>query len=76
MIIDPAIPKLLNKIRDSKYYTVEVTPMDNLVIPYNIGFKARVNDGQLFFDVLAFDENEAYEKVFNYLNNIDNPKDS
>lgn len=71
MKILPEIPKLLRKIKDSQMFWVEL-PID-LKIKYirNIPFTIAIGPGVLLAYVLAYDQNEAYEKVYDYLNSVD-----
>ena len=71
MKILPEIPKLLRRIKDSQMFWVEL-PID-LKIKYirNIPFTIAIGPGVLLASVLAYDQNEAYEKVYDYLNSVD-----
>ena len=71
MKILPEIPKLLHKIKNSQMFWVEL-PID-LKIKYirNIPFTIAIGPGVLLASVLAYSQDEAYEKVYDYLNSVD-----
>ena len=71
MNILPEIPKLLHRIKNSQMFWVEL-PID-LKIKYlkHIPFTIAIGPGILLASVLAYDQDEAYEKVYDYLNSVD-----
>jgi len=71
MNILPEVKKTIDNIKNSSYFCVNL-PM-TIPIKYlkRIPFPISINDDELLAYVLALNENEAYEKVYSYLNSID-----
>lgn len=71
MKILPEVKQLLDRIKNSQMFWVEL-PID-LKIKYlkRIPFTIAIGPGILLASVLAYDQDEAYEKVYDYLNSVD-----
>ena len=68
---DNNVISILDRIKNSKFYEVDVSFAQPYKLPKNIPFEVLVNDGEAKFKVLAANEDEAHIKVFEYLNSID-----
>lgn len=71
MNILPEVKKAIDNIKNSNYFWVDL-PM-SIPVKYlkQIPFPVAIGDNVLLAYVLAFNENEAYEKVYDYFNSID-----
>ena len=71
MNILPEVKKAIDNIKNSNYFWVDL-PM-SIPVKYlkQIPFPVAIGDNVLLAYVLAFNENEAYEKVYDYLNSVD-----
>lgn len=65
------IIQILDKIKKSQYYDIDVSFAYPLKLPTNLPFEVNINDGEATFRVLASNEDEAYSRVFEYLISID-----
>lgn len=66
---------LLEKIKHSKFYEIDISTEAPFKFKGNIPFDILINDGVARFKVLASNELEAHNKVFDYLNSIDDDYD-
>jgi hypothetical protein len=66
---------ILNKIKNSKFYEIDISMEAPFKIKDNVPFEVLINDGVAKFKVLASNELEAHNKVFDYLNSIDDDYD-
>jgi len=71
MNILPEVKKVIDNIKNSNYFWVDL-PM-SIPVKYlkQIPFPVAIGDNVLLAYVLAFNENDAYEKVYDYFNSID-----
>jgi hypothetical protein len=71
MDILPEVKKVIDNIKNSSYFWVNL-PMD-IPVKYlkQMPFPVAVGNNALLVYVLALNENEAYEKMYNYLNSVD-----
>ena len=67
----PEVKQIIDNIKNSNYFWVDL-PM---TIPINylkqIPFPIAIGNNELLAYVLALNENEAYEKAYDYLNSVD-----
>ena len=71
MNILPEVKQTIDNIKNSNYFWVDL-PMSIPVkylkqIPYTVA----IGNNELLAYVLALNENEAYEKAYDYLNSVD-----
>jgi hypothetical protein len=73
MNILPEVKKTIDNIKNSNYFWVDL-PM-TIPIKYlkQIPFPIAIGNNDLLAYVLALNENQAYEKVYDYLNSVDDP---
>ena len=71
MNILPEVKKTIDNIKNSNYFWVDL-PM-SIPVKYlkQIPFPVAIGHNVLLAYVLAFNENEAYEKVYDYFNSVD-----
>jgi len=71
MNIIPEVKQIIDNIKNSNYFWVDL-PM-TIPIKYlkQIPFPIAIGNNDILAYVLALNENEAYDKVYNYLNNVD-----
>ena len=71
MNILPEVKKTIDNIKNSNYFWVDL-PM-TIPIKYlkQTPFPIAIGNNEILAYVLALNENEAYDKVYNYLNNVD-----
>ena len=71
MNILPEVKQIIDNIKNSNYFWVDL-PM-TIPIKYlkQIPFPIAIGNNDILAYVLALNENEAYDKVYNYLNNVD-----
>lgn len=62
---------LLNRIKNSKFYEIDISLEAPFKLRNNVPFEVLINDGTAKFRVLASSELEAHNKVFDYLNSLD-----
>lgn len=65
------ISQLLNRIKNSSYHTVEVDLPEGFELSGPVPFDIEINNGTAAFKVLAVDEDTATERVYEYLNELD-----
>ena len=65
------VPKILEKIKNSQFYWVELP--SNITMKYlkNIPFTVYIGESKLMAEILAWNEDEAYGKMYDYLNSVD-----
>lgn len=71
MNILPEVKQIIDNIKNSNYFWVDL-PM-SIPVRYlkQIPFPVAIGDNVLLAYVLAPNENQAYEKVYDYLNSVD-----
>ena len=71
MNIIPEVKQIIDNIKYSNYFWVDL-PM-TIPIKYlkQIPFPIAIGNNDLLAYVLALNENQAYEKVYDYLNSVD-----
>jgi tyrosine-protein phosphatase YwqE len=71
MNILPEVKQTIDNIKNSNYFWVDL-PM-NIPVKYlkQIPYTVAIGNNELFAYVLALNENQAYEKTYDYLNSID-----
>ena len=62
---------ILNKIKYSKFYEIDVSMEAPFKMRRNVPFEVLINDGVARFRVLASSYLEAHNRVFDYLNSLD-----
>lgn len=65
------INQLLNRIKNSSYHMVEVDLPEGFKLSGRVPFGIKINNGIAIFKVLAVDEDAATERVYEYLNELD-----
>lgn len=60
------VPRILERIFNSRYYEIDVTDLP-LVDLAKAPFMVKVQDGKARFLVFAYDECEAYSRVFSFI---------
>lgn len=71
MKIHPLIPRLLEKIKHSQFHRIEMPTIQAKYLKRDLPFIAYVENGKVILQVMAINEDEAYEKVYDYLNDVD-----
>ena len=71
MNILPEVKKAIDNIKNSNYFWVDLPISIPVKYLKQIPFPVAIGDNVLLACVLAFNENEAYEKVYDYLNSVD-----
>jgi hypothetical protein len=71
MNIIPEVKQIIDNIKNSNYFWVDL-PM-TIPIKYlkQTPFPIAIGNNEILAYVLALNENEAYDKVYNYLNSVD-----
>jgi len=71
MNIIPEVKQTIDDIKNSNYFWVDL-PM-SIPVKYlkRIPFPVAIGHNELLAYVLALNENEAYEKAYDYLNSVD-----
>jgi len=71
MNILPEVKQTIDNIKNSNYFWVDL-PM-SIPVKYlkRIPFTVAIGSNELLAYVLALNENQAYEKVYDYLNSVD-----
>jgi len=62
---------IIDRIKKSQFYEIDVSFAYPYKLPKNVPFEVLINDGEAKFKVLAPSEEEAYMRVFDYLNSLD-----
>ena len=71
MNILPEVKKVIDNIKNSNYFWVDLPMTISIKYLKRIPFPVAIGSNELLAYVLALNENEAYEKVYDYLNSID-----
>ena len=71
MNILPEVKKTIDNIKNSNYFWVDLPMTISIKYLKRIPFTVAVGSNELLAYVLALNENEAYEKVYDYLNSVD-----
>tara|TARA_R110000868_G_scaffold29691_1_gene110438 strand:+ start:78 stop:314 length:237 start_codon:yes stop_codon:yes gene_type:complete len=71
MNIIPEVKQIIDNIKNSNYFWVDL-PM-TIPIKYlkQTPFPIAIGNNEILAYVLALNENQAYEKVYDYLNSVD-----
>ena len=71
MNIIPEVKQIIDNIKNSNYFWVDL-PM-TIPIKYlkQTPFPIGIGNNEILAYVLALNENQAYEKVYDYLNSVD-----
>lgn len=71
MNIIPEVKQIIDNIKNSNYFWVDL-PM-TIPIKYlkQTPFPIAIGNNEILAYVLALNENEAYEKMYDYLNSVD-----
>ena len=67
------VPRILERIFNSRYYEIDVTDLP-LVDLAKAPFMVKVQDGKARFLVFAYDECEAYSRVFSFIDDLLNQR--
>ena len=71
MNILPEVKQIIDNIKNSNYFWVDLPMTLSLKYLKQIPFPVAIGDNVLLAYVLAPNENQAYEKVYDYLNSVD-----
>jgi hypothetical protein len=71
MNILPEVKQTIDIIKNSNYFWVDLPISISVKYLKRIPFTVAIGHNQLLVYVLALNENEAYEKAYDYLNSID-----
>ena len=73
MNILPEVKQTIDNIKNSNYFWVDLPMTISIKYLKRIPFTVAIGSNELLAYVLALNENEAYEKVYDYLNSVDDP---
>ena len=71
MNIIPEVKQIIDNIKNSNYFWVDLPITIPIKYLKQIPFPIAIGNNDILAYVLAPNENEAYDKVYNYLNNVD-----
>jgi hypothetical protein len=71
MNILPEVKQTIDIIKNSNYFWVDLPIGISVKYLKRIPFPIAIGNNELLAYVLAINENEAYEKVYDYLNSVD-----
>ena len=71
MNILPEVKQIIDNIKNSNYFWVDLPMTISIKYLKRIPFTVAIGNNELLAYVLAANENEAYEKVYDYLNSVD-----
>jgi len=71
MNILPEVKQTIDKIKNSNYFWVDLPMAIPIKYLKRIPFTIAIGHNELLAYVLALNENEAYDKVYDYLNSVD-----
>jgi hypothetical protein len=71
MNIIPEVKQIIDNIKNSNYFWVDLPITIPIKYLKQIPFPIAIGNNDILAYVLALNENEAYDKVYNYLNNVD-----
>jgi hypothetical protein len=71
MNIIPEVKQIIDNIKNSNYFWVDLPMTISIKYLKQIPFPIAIGNNDILAYVLALNENEAYDKVYNYLNNVD-----
>ena len=71
MNILPEVKQIIDNIKNSNYFWVDLPITIPIKYLKQIPFPIAIGNNDILAYVLALNENEAYDKVYNYLNNVD-----
>ncbi len=71
MNILPEVKQIIDNIKNSNYFWVDLPMTLSLKYLKRIPFPLAIGSNELLAYVLAPNENQAYEKAYDYLNSVD-----
>ena len=71
MNIIPEVKQIIDNIKNSNYFWVDLPVTIPIKYLKQIPFPIAIGNNDLLAYVLALNENQAYEKVYDYLNSVD-----
>jgi hypothetical protein len=71
MNIIPEVKQIIDNIKNSNYFWVDLPITIPIKYLKQIPFPIAIGNNDLLAYVLALNENQAYEKVYDYLNSVD-----
>ena len=71
MNIIPEVKQIIDNIKNSNYFWVDLPVTIPIKYLKQIPFPIAIGNNDLLAYVLALNENRAYEKVYDYLNSVD-----
>jgi hypothetical protein len=71
MNIIPEVKQTIDNIKNSNYFWVDLPMTVPIKYLKQIPFPIAIGNNDLLAYVLALNENQAYEKVYDYLNSVD-----
>ena len=71
MNIIPEVKQIIDNIKNSNYFWVDLPITIPIKYLKQIPFPIAIGNNDILAYVLAPNENEAYDKVYNYLNSVD-----
>jgi hypothetical protein len=71
MNILPEVKQTIDIIKNSNYFWVDLPISISVKYLKRIPFPVAIGHNELLAYVLALNENEAYEKAYDYLNSVD-----
>ena len=71
MNIIPEVKQIIDNIKNSNYFWVDLPMAIPIKYLKQIPFPIAIGNNDILAYVLALNENEAYDKVYNYLNSVD-----
>ncbi len=71
MNILPEVKKVIDNIKNSNYFWVDLPKTMSVKYLKRMPFPVAIGTYNLFAHVLALNEDEAHEKMYDYLNSID-----
>ena len=71
MNILPEVKQTIDNIKNSNYFWVDLPMSISVKYLKRIPFTVAIGNNELLAYVLALNENQAYEKVYDYLNSVD-----
>ena len=71
MNILPEVKQTIDNIKNSNFFWVNLPMTISIKYLKRIPFPVAIGSNELLAYVLALNENEAYEKAYDYLNSVD-----
>ena len=73
MNIIPEVKQIIDNIKNSNYFWVDLPITIPIKYLKQIPFPIAIGNNEILAYVLALNEDGAYEKVYDYLNSVDDP---